>query len=173
MPPFPCFIPATTSDIPALQTLASQVWHDHYPGIITLEQIEYMLQMGYSTETITTEITQEAITWLKIIVDTDMVGFAAFGAYGKSGKQVKLHKLYLSVTYHGQGIGTAALTEVERQATAKGATSIILNVNKNNSKAIASYQRNGYRIIESVVNDIGNGFVMDDYVMQKQLGKAV
>jgi len=161
------FETATIEDIPALQDSAYRIWHAHYPDIITVEQIDYMLTEGYSTDQIASEITEQGITWLKILDDQEMIGFAAFGPYGE--KTIKLHKLYLDVACHGRGIGTAALAEVEQRAMAYGATTIILNVNKYNHKAITSYQRNGYQVAESVVNEIGNGFVMDDYVMKKIL----
>lgn len=160
---------STLTDIPALQQLARKIWHAHYPAIITVEQIDYMLERGYATETIRREMAEEGVTWLKILDGTTMIGFAAFGPYGE--RQIKLHKLYLEVGCHGQGIGSTALQEVERRAAAAGATSIVLNVNKYNAKAIKSYQRNGYVVAEEVINDIGNGFVMDDYVMKKELSQ--
>jgi len=163
------FETATIDDIPALQHLAHRIWHAHYPGIITVEQIDYMLAEGYSADGIATEITGQGVTWLNIFDDKKLIGFAAFGPYG--GQTVKLHKLYLDVTCHGKGIGSAALAEVEQRASSDGATAIILNVNKYNHKAIASYERNGYQVADSVVHDIGNGFVMDDYVMRKVLLK--
>lgn len=158
-------VPATPADIPLLQQLARRIWLAHYPGIITVEQIEYMLARGYAAEVIKREMTEEGITWLKVVDDGNAIGFAAFGPYGE--QQIKLHKLYLDVGRHGQGIGSAVLREVEQQIASTGATSIVLNVNKYNHKAIKSYQRNGYQVAEEVVNDIGNGFVMDDYVMKK------
>ena len=163
------FETATINDIPILQDAAYRIWHAHYPDIITVEQIDYMLAEGYSTDRIVSEITEQGITWLKILNDEEMIGFAAFGPYGE--QTIKLHKLYLDIACHGRGIGSAALAEVERRARAGGAATILLNVNKYNHKAIASYQRNGYQVAEPVVNAIGNGFVMDDYVMQKELSK--
>ena len=158
---------ADVYDISVLQRLAHQVWHAHYPTMITVEQIDHMLEHGYSTEKIATEMTKEGITWLKIMKDSKVIGFASFGPYDK--KRLKLHKLYLSMDHHGQGIGAAVLAEIERRAASTVATSIVLNVNKHNSKAIKSYKNSGYLVIESVINDIGNGFVMDDYLMEKVL----
>jgi ribosomal protein S18 acetylase RimI-like enzyme len=112
---------------------------------------------------------EEGVTWLKILDGTTLIGFAAFCPFGE--RQIKLHKLYLEVGCHGQGIGSMTLQEVERRAAAAGATSIVLNVNKYNVKAIKSYQRNGYVVAEPVMNAIGNGFVMDDYVMKKELSQ--
>jgi GNAT superfamily N-acetyltransferase len=82
---------------------------------------------------------------------------------------MKLHKLYLLPEMHGHGLGSRLLQHVEREVRAGGARRLILSVNKRNTKAITAYQRNGFVIAESVVTDIGNGFVMDDYVMAKEL----
>lgn len=44
-----------------------------------------------------------------------------------------------------------------------------LNVNKHNAVAIAAYERCGFRIASGVEIDIGGGFVMDDWVMERAL----
>lgn len=158
---------ATTNDIPLLQELAHRIWYDHYPDIITVEQIDYMLDDGYSTPRITAEMENGEATWLLLMLEDKAVGFASFGPF--NGDTFKLHKLYLEVGLHGIGLGSQALKEIEQLARQQGAAAIILNVNKYNQKAIDSYQRNGYQVAESVVNDIGQGFVMDDFVMRKLL----
>jgi ribosomal protein S18 acetylase RimI-like enzyme len=50
-------------------------------------------------------------------------------------------------------------------AAALGAREVSLFVNKNNQKAIRAYERAGFTIAESVINEFGDGFVMDDYRM--------
>jgi ribosomal protein S18 acetylase RimI-like enzyme len=71
--------------------------------------------------------------------------------------------------FHGTGIGSRALAEVERIARDNAATRLVLNVNRHNIKAIRAYKRAGWQVAETVVVDIGNGFVMDDYVMTKHV----
>ena len=80
----------------------------------------------------------------------------------------KLHKLYLLLELHGRGWGSRLLQHCEREIRTAGARRLILAVNKRNTKAIAAYQRNGFVIAESVVTDIGGGFVMDDFIMAKK-----
>jgi ribosomal protein S18 acetylase RimI-like enzyme len=70
---------------------------------------------------------------------------------------------------HGFGLGSRLLQRVEREVRGGAGRRLILSVNKRNAKAIAAYQRNDFVIAESVVTDIGGGFVMDDYVMVKEL----
>ena len=82
---------------------------------------------------------------------------------------MKLHKLYLHPNWQRRGLGSHLLKHVEQIARASGFSTLLLSVNKANSQAIAAYQKNGFTIREAVTNDIGNGFVMDDYIMAKQL----
>ncbi len=159
--------PLQTDEIDTLIPLAARIWHAHYPSIITVEQIDYMLERGYTRPVIEDEMQNGGVTWLTIKSDGAMIGFAAFGPYATG--VMKLHKLYLLPEHHGTGIGARALAEVERLAQEMGAHRLVLNVNKHNDKAIRAYQQAGWSIAEVVVVDIGNGFVMDDYVMAKEL----
>jgi ribosomal protein S18 acetylase RimI-like enzyme len=78
---------------------------------------------------------------------------------------LKLHKLYVLVERHGQGLGRAGLARVAEVAAALGAREVSLYVNKRNQKAIRAYERAGFTIAESMTSEIGGGFVMDDYRM--------
>ena len=155
------------SDIDLLIPLAYRIWHAHYPGIITPEQIDYMLDRGYTRQVILDEISNQGVIWLTIKTGGTMIGFAALGPYAPD--TMKLHKLYLLPEYHGAGIGARALAEVEQIARDSAAAALVLNVNRHNPKAIRAYERAGWHVAETVVVDIGNGFVMDDFVMTKQL----
>ena len=77
---------------------------------------------------------------------------------------MKLHKLYLSASCHGKGIGSRMLSHAKEAAKRLGAGELLLNVNKNNARAIKAYKRNGFSLIREEKNPIGNGFFMDDYV---------
>jgi ribosomal protein S18 acetylase RimI-like enzyme len=154
-------------DIDTLLPLARRIWHAHYPGIITIEQIDYMLARGYTREVILDEIEHHGISWIIIKDGMTMIGFISVGPYGDG--VMKLHKLYLLPEYHGMGIGSRALAEVERVAKRHNAATLVLNVNRQNQKAISAYQRAGWHVTDEVVIDIGSGYVMNDYVMTKQL----
>ena len=159
--------PLETTAIQQLIEVANRAWHAHYPGIITVEQIDYMLQLCYNPTVITHEIRDQGIIWLTIMDETTMIGFLSVGPYDTS--TVKLHKLYLLPEYHGKGIGSLALARAEQVALDMEARRIVLNVNKQNHKAIRAYEHSGWRITAELVNDIGNGFKMDDFVMSKQI----
>lgn len=157
------FAIAARSDIPLLQALARTIWRAHFPGIISTVQIEYMLDRMYATETIENEM-RVGTCWESIRQGTEAVGFLSY-SFDEIAARLKLHKLYLQVERHGQGLGRASLGHVMEVAQNLGAGEVSLYVNKKNQKAIRAYQRAGFAIAESVINEFGNGFVMDDYRM--------
>lgn len=159
---------ATEADLPAISELAGVIWRACYPGIITNEQINYMLAQMYALDALCDEIRSEGIRYDRLLMDDRLVGFASYGPTAEPGV-MKLHKLYLLPELHRRGLGSRLLQHVEREVRAGGERRLILSVNKRNAKAIAAYQRNGFVIADSVVTDIGGGFVMDDYIMAKDL----
>jgi diamine N-acetyltransferase len=157
------FAPAKTADIPLLHRLAHDIWHDHYPAIISVEQIDHMLGVMYATEVIEKELAA-GTRWMLIQVDGEAVGFVSY-TNDRASRVCKLHKLYVQVKHHGQGLGRAGLAHVMDMAAREGAREVSLFVNKRNSKAIRAYERAGFSVAESVVTPFGAGFVMDDYRM--------
>ena len=168
--PSPQILPASETDLPAIARLVGVIWRAHYPGIISAEQIDYMLAKMYSLETLREEIRLRAIRYERLLVGEEFAGFASHGPT-EQPKLFKLHKIYLHPAWHGRGLGSLLLRHCEREACKLGADRLVLTVNKRNSKAIAAYQRNGFSITDSVVVNIGGGFVMDDYVMAKGLNE--
>jgi len=154
--------------LPAIAELAGVIWRACYPGIISHAQIDYMLARMYALDTLREEIQSQEIHYRLLLADSKPAGFASYGPASESGV-MKLHKLYLLPELHGRGLGSYLLQQVEREVRAAGAHRLILAVNKRNARAIAAYRRNGFVIAESVVTDIGHGFVMDDYIMAKSV----
>jgi len=161
-------VPATAADLPTLAELAGVIWRQHYPGIISHEQIEYMLAKMYSLEVLREEMSAKGIRFVRLLVQGRFVGFASYGATAEPGV-MKLHKCYLLPELHGRGYGSLLLQHCERETREFGARKLILAVNKHNTKAVAAYQRNGFKVAAAVVTDFGSGFVMDDYIMAKEL----
>lgn len=158
---------ATTEHIAEISALAAVIWRAHYPGIISPAQIEYMLAKIYGLEVIQREL-ESGLAWFRALADGALCGFASAGVAATAG-EFKLHKLYVHPDWQRRGIGGALLDAVESAVRAQGATTLILNVNKRNDAAIATYLKRGFTIRKSIVADIGGGFAMDDYVMAKSL----
>jgi len=161
------FIKIHKKDIADLQADAKNIWRKCNVDIISSEQVEYMLDWMYSEETIQREIEHENIDYYFIFNDGIKFGFCSIGPYVAG--RAKLHKLYIYPEFHGKGFGSASLLKIFDLAQKQGYDSICLNVNKNNLSAIKSYERNGFVKEKSIVNDIGSGYVMDDYIMLKNL----
>ncbi len=161
-------LPATEQDLPALAELAGVIWRAYYPGIISHEQIDYMLARMYSLDTLREDISRRSVRYERLIVDGKFAGFAGWGPADQAGL-FKLHKLYVDPSCHGKGLGTLLLRHCEQAAAALGATQLFLTVNKRNERAIKAYRRSGFQVTSSVIADIGGGFVMDDFVMSKAL----
>jgi diamine N-acetyltransferase len=159
--------PARPEHLAEISALAAVIWRAHYPGIITPEQIEYMLARMYAVDVLRREL-EQGIAWFRALVDDELRGFASVGPAENAG-EFKLHKLYVHPDSQRLGLGTALLQACESAARPRGARTLILNVNKRNEKAIAAYLKRGFTIRDSIVADIGGGFVMDDFVMAKTL----
>jgi ribosomal protein S18 acetylase RimI-like enzyme len=162
------FLPAGTADIPIIQDLAARIWRQHYPGIITHAQIDYMLERMYATSVIENEMTRQGYRYYVANEGTVPVGFVAY-RYDGSDSSVKISKLYLVPSHHGRGVGQQLLAITKADAGQLGAKKLTLFVNKRNGKAIKAYERFGFVKAEEVVTDIGGGFVMDDYRMDLSL----
>jgi len=161
-------LPVREEDIPDLVRLARDIWYQHYPNIITVQQIEYMLAQGYSQAAIQAQIAGGEAWWDKLLLDGKMVAFCAC-VRSESADALKVDKLYVSYELRGRGYGSLLLDHARKRARDLGCQRIYLQVNQNNRGAIEAYLRNGFAVAESVTVDIGGGFVMDDYVMEKEI----
>lgn len=159
---------ATPDDIPTLCSLAHRIWHAHYPGIITTEQIDYMLGRFFRPEQLREELARGAIWELASLGGTP-VGFIACLLETSPSLRLKLSKLYLISELHGRGLGQQLLARVSTLAAAHGAHEIHLTVNKRNTKALRAYERAGFKRTAEVVTDIGQGYVMDDYILTRRV----
>ncbi|MDK2123840.1 GNAT family N-acetyltransferase [Parachitinimonas caeni] len=159
--------PATAADIPVISELAGVIWRAHYPGLITHEQIDYMLAQRYNPIALAEEIETVGHRLDALWMDGVIVGYANYFRY--SPTEMKLDKLYLHPDLHGQGHGSRLLEHVFDESRKAGCSALILCVNKGNEKAMKSYLRNGFSVRESICVDIGGGFVMDDFVLEKSL----
>ncbi|UCH48936.1 MAG: N-acetyltransferase [Betaproteobacteria bacterium] len=159
-------------DVDAVAQLAREIWYLHYPGIITVSQIDYMLAQRYQPDDIASQIKTDEAWWDKIAVGPELVGFAGYET-GSDAASVKLDKLYIHPRVQGRGFGYALVRHVETRSRERGFSRLYLQVNKGNTASIAFYRRAGFAVTEKVVVDIGNGYVMDDFIMSKQLENPV
>lgn len=161
------FLKAEVKDIELIRELAEESWRAGYASILSAQQIDYMLAEMYSVAEITVQFNNPSYHYYLIYGEEKPVGFLGFENEYELFT-TKLHRLYLIPEYKGKGIGKAALIFLKETARETDDTKIILNVNKNNP-AKSIYESQGFRVYNEAVIDIGNGFVMDDYLMEYTL----
>jgi len=154
------------ADVEALAALAREIWFAHYPAIIGTAQIEYMLGQRYDAGVVRAELRRDDLWWDKLMVEGAMAGFASYFLSPAAG-EMKLDKLYVHPRHQRRGYGGMMIARACAVARARGCDRLALAVNKNNRSAIDAYLKHGFRVAEAVVKDIGNGFVMDDYILVK------
>lgn len=158
-------ITATKEQLPVIQELACKIWPDTYGQILSPEQLDYMLQNFYNITSLEKQFDSGQV-FLLAKEEGNFLGFAAYQINCKTEGKTKLHKIYVLPETQGKGIGKLLLQEVENRALLHGNTHLFLNVNKYN-KAIDFYKSQGFVVVLDEVIDIGHGYVMDDYVMER------
>jgi diamine N-acetyltransferase len=154
-----------TSDIPLIRELAMKVWPQTYRSILSDGQIDYMLKLMYSAESLQQQMNDGA-QFIVVYDDAEPVGFASHQEIKPS--IYKLHKIYVLTSQQGKGTGRFILDHIIDTIKKNGATALQLQVNRGN-KARYFYEKLGFIIIEEIDLDIGGGYVMDDYIMEKRL----
>ena len=157
--------PASFNDIVYVQQIVSETWPVAYTAILGNDQVNYMIEKLYSTAALEEQMKNHHYFFLAL-QEYDPVGFASFSKVGKD--IYKLQKLYVLPGLQKTGTGKALLKTVETVAKSMGATRLRLNVNRENV-ARKFYEKNNFTIIKEEDIDIGNGYFMNDYVMEKEL----
>ncbi|MGU3373453.1 GNAT family N-acetyltransferase [Chryseobacterium sp. M5A1_1a] len=157
---------ATEENVSLIQDLARRSWKNAYAEILSEEQMEYMLSEMYSKAELESQL-QNPNYHYYLIVDESNNSYQGFIGYEHNyeDKTTKLHRIYLIPESKGKGLGKLTLQFLNEKVSENGNNRIILNVNKDNG-AKNFYESQGYRVYDEGVFDIGNGFVMDDFLME-------
>ena len=150
-------------NIKELSQLTSEIWHEYWVDLLSAEQIDYMVEKFQSEKAMTEQIKNENYIYFYIISEGEKAGYI-----GLSHKEdyLFLSKIYIKKDFRHKGIGTQAFEFIKDYAKSCNYTKVILTVNKQNSNTIKAYDKWGFKTIDATVTDIGQGFVMDDYIMQ-------
>lgn len=148
-----------------IEFLARKIWTEHYTPIIGVDQVNYMLDKFQSHEAMTDQL-KENYHYFSIHLNAELVGY--FSTQPRDNK-LFLSKAYISKEHRGKGIFSYAMEYIERLAKDLDSIGIELTVNKYNARSIAVYESKGFQRIKEAVFDIGNGYVMDDYIYLKHI----
>lgn len=159
----------TAEDISLIQQLAAVVWPHTFAQLLSPEQIAYMMDMMYSTTALQQQMTEQNHHYLLAHEGGQYLGYVSYEHNYKGAELTKLHKIYVLPTAQGKGVGCLFIDYISELACGHGVGELSLNVNKYNDKAIGFYKRMGFSVVNKEEIDIGCGFIMDDYVMNKKL----
>lgn len=155
---------AGVDDVELIGRLAREIWCEHYPSIISIEQIDYMLGKMYAPEVIAGEMERKGVCYWVAEREGRGLGYSAHGPTPVEG-EMKLHKLYVLASCRGTGVGQRLLAEAVKWGVERRMQTLVLTVNRRNHVALAAYRRYGFAVREEVVTEFGGGFVLDDYIM--------
>jgi ribosomal protein S18 acetylase RimI-like enzyme len=159
------FLATSKEHINLIAKLAKIVWHEHYTPIIGKDQVDYMVAKFQTSEAMQKHV-EEGYEYYIIKYGNNNVGYLSVK---QNSDELFLSKIYILKDFRGKKIGKSAFNYIENKAKSYKCKSISLTVNKNNSNTIKAYEKSGFKNVEAIVMDIGNGFVMDDYKMVKTL----
>lgn len=151
----------------AVAALAREIWTQHFTPIIGAAQVEYMLARFQSAAAIVRQMTTEGYEYYL----APGIGYLAL-VPDAAKKRVLLSKIYVKADQRGQGRGKAFIRFAERRCREAGARELWLLVNRHNAGSIAFYERQGFQKVREQLQDIGGGFVTDDWRMAKTVMSA-
>ena len=154
----------TDEDIKEIANLANIIWHEHYTSLLGKAQVEYMVKNFQSFDAIKSGMENDKYIYYMAYYDETFCGYIGFK---NEGEKVFLSKIYIESSYRGKKISKSMIDKVTKDYPL--AKSLYLTVNRGNENSIAAYKKMGFEIIKKQVTDIGSGFVMDDYVMEKTI----
>ncbi|REG84794.1 GNAT family N-acetyltransferase [Algoriphagus antarcticus] len=160
-------IPAELEDLVFVQSIAHRTWPDTFGKVLSPAQIDYMLDWMYDVKHLEKQH-KDGHQFFLADEDGEKLGFTGIEVDNEPGK-TKIHKIYLLPSAQGKGVGKKLFAKIREVAKANDQKSLLLNVNKYNQGAIDFYEYLGFENIKSEVNDIGNGYVMDDFVFEMKL----
>jgi ribosomal protein S18 acetylase RimI-like enzyme len=154
-------------ELEIVKNLAYLIWPKTYGHIITSEQMSYMLNWMYSLECLENNFNNNH-TYFCISTNGKDIGFMDLEINHPETGNLKIQKIYVLPNYHGKGFGLELMKKARDFASKKLMNSMSLQVNRNNI-AVEFYKKFGFEIIDVQDFDIGNGYFMNDFVMQYKI----
>lgn len=154
----------SNQDIEQIAGLADIIWHEYFTPIIGAAQVEYMLKKFQSFDAISEAVNQNSYIYYMVFDDGDFCGYMGIHP---DNRAILLSKIYIEKSHRGKKLSKKMIETVLQNFS--DYDYMWLTVNKHNDNAIAAYKKMGFEITRSQVADIGGGFVMDDYIMEKKI----
>jgi ribosomal protein S18 acetylase RimI-like enzyme len=158
----------TDENYTSIRAIAAAVWPIAYSETLSQEQLDYMMEMMYSLPSLRAQVETKQHHFIVAKEGDATVGFASYELNYSRTTKTKIHKLYVCTHHQGKGIGKQLIEYIDAQARNAQQERLVLNVNRNNN-AIHFYRQIGFSFQGEEDIDIGNGYVMEDYIMEKPI----
>jgi RimJ/RimL family protein N-acetyltransferase len=153
------------NDAKELSEMARDIWIDYYTPFLNAELPEYVVEKFQSEEAIREQI-KNGYLYSFVIFDEKKIGYYCIHPEGES---LFMSKYYISKEYRGKGFGSKVMDEILENGREMNMKRVYLRVNKYNSGSIKIYLHKGFVTVGELEEDIGDGFVLEDYVMEYRL----
>ena len=157
-------VPCKIDQLSVVIDLTNEIWPVAYGEILSKAQLDYMINKFYNKTALLELMQKGHVFYLAKDDEGKYVGFVSYEINCEPNK-TKIHKIYVLPETQGTGLGRQFFELVKEKAIENNQKAIFLNVNKYNN-AIHFYTKLGFTKVKDEVIDIGNGYVMDDYVME-------
>lgn len=158
-------------DVEELAELAGSIWREFWTDRLGSGQTEYMIDRFQSRSAIERDMREHAYEYwlLRSAEDGRVVGYTG-GCVEPATNRFFVSKIYLLAAERGKHFASAAVRFYDALCRERGLSAMYLTVNKGNELGIRAYEGNGFAVIDAVETDIGSGFIMDDYIMERRVG---
>lgn len=153
----------------ALCDMAAVIWHETFDPLLPEGQVPYMLEKFQSPRAVNDQLQRQNYRYYFLLADGERAGFVGFAPRYEGKEETYLSKVYVLREFRGSGAVRRAFALVEEETRREGLSRIRLTVNRHNTHAYEVYLHYGFTVEEEKAADIGAGFVMDDYIMVKNV----
>ena len=161
----------TAADQEKLAELATQIWGEYWPALIGEAQTRYMVEQFQSLDAIRRDMAEHAYEyWFVEDEDGETCGYTG-GHVEPETNRFFISKIYLKAEARGRHLAADIVTFYVGLCRERGLDAMYLTVNKHNELGIRCYRGHGFDVIDATETSIGEGFVMDDYIMEKRVPK--
>lgn len=151
----------------SVSAMAEEIWHEYYDNLLGSKQVDYMLEKFLSPEALCEQI-NNGYEYFLMSHEYTFAGFAGV-LENKAEKSLFLNKLYIHEEARGKHISTEMLNKFVELCKLRNLDKIWLTCNKGNTHTIDVYKHFGFEIVREECTDIGQGYVMDDYIMEMKI----
>ena len=156
-----------TEQLSIIQDLAYKIWPSTYGEILSKIQLDYMLDKFYNLNYLQNQL-ENGQHFILISNENVIVGFASYEFNFENSNKTKVHKIYVLPEIQGKGVGKILMDFIRNKAIENTNLGLLLNVNRFN-KAITFYEKYGFTNVSLIDIEIGNGYLMQDYIMELNL----